>query len=113
MAEIALGYIRLDQSGNDHAGEERAIRALAARKGYPEPEVLVVDRDALMPTLLLVQAIRRVGASAVIAPTREHIWTARRGLTEEVALIVVAPEQMWERGHRWPPFGSSESGVGV
>lgn len=29
MAEIALGYIRLDQSGSDHAGEERAIRALA------------------------------------------------------------------------------------
>lgn len=113
MAEIALGYIRLDRSGSDHTAEERAIRALAERKGYPEPEVLVVDRDALMPTLLLVQAICRVGASAVIAPTREHIWTARRGLTEEVALIVVAPEQMWERGHRWPPFGSSESGVGV
>ncbi|MEU1996782.1 hypothetical protein ABZ511_20200 [Nocardia gamkensis] len=112
MAEIALGYIRLDQSGSDHAGEERAIRALAERRGYREPEVLVVDRDALMPTLLLVQAIRRVGASVVIAPTREHIWTARRGLTEEVTLIVVAPEQVWERGHRWAPFGSSESGVG-
>ncbi|MGW4327740.1 hypothetical protein ACWEKR_17795 [Nocardia sp. NPDC004573] len=113
MAEIALGYIRLDQSGNDYAGEERAIRALAERKGYPEPEVLVVDRDALMPTLLLVQSIRRIGATVVIAPTREHIWTARRGLTGEVALIVVVPEQMWERGHRWPPFGSSETGVGV
>ncbi|MCC3332580.1 hypothetical protein [Nocardia abscessus] len=111
MAEIALGYIRLDQSGSDHADEERAVRALAERKGYPDPEVLVVDRDALMPTLLLVQAVRRVGASVVIAPTREHIWVARRGLTEEVTVIVVVPEQVWERGHRWPPFGSPESGV--
>ncbi|MGY2056626.1 hypothetical protein ACW9HQ_17080 [Nocardia gipuzkoensis] len=77
MAEIALGYIRLDQSGSDHANEECAIRALAEQKGYPDPEVLVVDRDALMPMLILVQAIRRVGTSVVIAPTREHVWTAR------------------------------------
>jgi hypothetical protein len=111
MAEIALGYIRLDRSGSDHAGEERAIRALAERRGYPDPEVLVVDRDALMPTLLLMQAIRRVGASVVIAPTREHVWTSRRGLTEEVTLIVVAPEEIWERGHRWTPFGSPDGAV--
>ncbi|WP_454197910.1 hypothetical protein [Nocardia sp. Marseille-Q1738] len=111
MAEIAIGYIRLDQSGSDHAGEERAIRALARRKGYPEPEVLVVDRDVLMPTLLLAQAIRRVGASVVIAPTREHVWTARRGLTEVVTLIVVMPEEIWERGHRWVPFGPPARGV--
>ncbi|MEV6323660.1 hypothetical protein AB0M45_21070 [Nocardia sp. NPDC051787] len=69
----------------------------------------MVDRDALMPTLLLMQAIRRVGASVVIAPTREHVWTARRGLVERVTVIVVAPEEIWERGHRWAPFGSPET----
>ncbi|MEU2031414.1 hypothetical protein [Nocardia amamiensis] len=111
MAEIAIGYIRLDQSGSDHAGEERAIRALARQKGYPEPEVLIVDRDVLMSTLLLMQAIRRVGASIVIAPTRDHVWTARRGLTEVAALIFVAPEEIWQRGHRRAPFGPPPSGV--
>jgi hypothetical protein len=105
---IAVGYIRLDQTGIDCEREKQAIHDTALRHGYDLAEMLVVDRDIYIPTLLLMQTIRRCSATLVISPTQDHVWTTRRGLTEVCHLMVLAPEQIWQRGHRWATYGAVE-----
>ncbi|WP_225725248.1 MULTISPECIES: hypothetical protein [unclassified Nocardia] len=109
----AIGILRQDISGRHRRRDERIVEWLAQRWGYELPALLIVDDTELAPTLLLIEHIRAAAADAVIAPDREHIWPARRAVTELCDLILAGSEKTWSRGYHWPPFGYAEDELTV
>ncbi|WP_433761052.1 hypothetical protein [Nocardia sp. CA-135398] len=96
----AIGFVRWDISGSMVDHDVRAIRTCAARMGYELVSMKVGPHGD--PVARLLSAIARSGAHAVIVPSREHIWAARRAVTEICDLVVVTGDTVWERGHQWP-----------
>lgn len=104
---VAVGYIHEAHSGLSVETERAAIEARARSCRLELVELLVLPRDCYMPITHLYQAIAHRAATVVIVPTAEHVWTARRGLTEHVRVEVVAPSRTWARGTVWPsPVGA-------
>lgn len=100
--EIAVGFINESHSGVSVDMERAAIEARARDLKIELAETLVVPRTSYMPMLTLYQTIAARKAAVVIVPTSEHVWSGRRGLTEQVRVEIVSPPASWAQGTRWP-----------
>ncbi|MFE6923481.1 hypothetical protein ACFVAV_20825 [Nocardia sp. NPDC057663] len=69
---VAVGYLRMDVSGDARQRDQAAIRHLAYRWGYFVAWILLVDETASDPMTALVTAVGRYRADAVFAPSAKH-----------------------------------------
>ncbi|MFI9505623.1 hypothetical protein [Nocardia sp. NPDC052566] len=113
MNPSAIGFVRQDISGNGRFRDQAAIHELAQGWGFDLLPVIVVGAAVPAPDLMLLQHVVGYGAAAVIVPSREHIWSARRTITDYCDLIIASDEQTWKRGHQWPPLAFSPYPDGV
>ncbi|WP_406267047.1 hypothetical protein OH799_21595 [Nocardia sp. NBC_00881] len=99
----AIAFVRRDLSGSKTADDIHAIRRYARSHGYIIEALLTVrPGGALDPGLRLINAVHSHNAVAVLVPQLRHIQSTRRFITEICAVVSVAPEKTWPRGHRWP-----------
>lgn len=97
----AIAYLRADLSGSRMDDHEKAIGRYARAHGYQLVKVLRLRPGALDPNLRLINAVKRHDAVAVLVPQLSHLSAARCHITEICALVSVAREKTWPRGHRW------------
>ncbi|WP_280410783.1 hypothetical protein [Nocardia asiatica] len=99
---IAIGVLDLELSGRADRVHRDRISAAAERYGHTLHSIFEISPGTYMPVTATVMALREAAATVVIAPHIDHVWTARRALTEHASVIVLDPEQMWEHRRRWP-----------
>ncbi|WP_225732299.1 MULTISPECIES: hypothetical protein [unclassified Nocardia] len=104
MRDKAIGFLQQEISGEDQGRDEQLIRDTAALIGYGLVEIVAVNEDTFMPTVVVIQHLQQEEASAIIAPSADHVWRAGRAYTEFCDVIAADTGQVWARGHRWPPL---------
>ncbi|MFD0364134.1 hypothetical protein ACFQZZ_22040 [Nocardia sp. GCM10030253] len=77
MTVKAIGLLLLDASGPHLLRDERVITELADQHGYTLMRLITIAHDTFMPAVLIVTTAHNMGASAVIAPSIDHIKHAR------------------------------------
>ncbi|MDE1673836.1 hypothetical protein [Nocardia gipuzkoensis] len=99
---IAIGVLDLELSGRADGIHRERIRAAAKRHGHTLHSIFEISPATFMPVTATVGALHKAAATVVIAPHVDHVWTARRALTEQATVLVLDPEQIWEHRRRWP-----------
>ncbi|MFE7797202.1 hypothetical protein [Nocardia sp. NPDC057440] len=87
MTAKAIGVLLLDVSGPHLLRDERVITALANRHGYTLMRLVTIAHDTFMPTVLIVTTAHKMGASAIIAPSADHIQHNARAIAVVCDLI--------------------------
>ncbi|WP_406233871.1 hypothetical protein [Nocardia sp. NBC_01009] len=83
----AIGMLLLDVSGPHVLRDERVITELADQHGYTLMRLVTIAHDTFMPTVLIVTTAHNMGASAVIAPSADHIKHNARAIAVVCDLI--------------------------
>jgi len=99
---IAIGVLDRDMSGDRHETDRTTIRAAAEAAGHTLAMIVEISAETFMPTVVVLEQFHRHHAVVLIAPGIDHVWTARRALTEHAQVIVCEPYEIWPRGHRRP-----------
>lgn len=98
----AIGFVRQEHSGSRVNWDDRDIGHYAYAAGLELVRVLITPENAVDPIRLLLKAADDARAEVVIVPSLAHVDTAKRAVTELLALHIVDSGSTYKRGHRWP-----------
>ncbi|MGY2121721.1 hypothetical protein ACW9HJ_09745 [Nocardia gipuzkoensis] len=112
MKPKVVGYLRRDISGRRARRHELEIRALAKASGFDLARTLVAGPTAPASLEALLTVIGRVGAVAVITPSRGHLEDRTDAIMSVCGLITFDSRHIpsqgmehlaapWPLGPRW------------
>ncbi len=106
---IAVGYIRLDISGDSEEQHKVAIRELAAKWRYRIAWILLLDEYTDDPVDVLLQTVTKYTADAVFVPSARHFegCMVPEILVDRCNVVTVADKQTYARPLSPSEFRSS------
>ena len=93
----AIGYLRLDLSGDAMDWDIAQIRKLAMRYGYDLAEIVRLDGAGIHIVAALREVIRETDAEAVIMPNLAHLDDRPEELVRACDVITVRPTNTYAR----------------
>lgn len=93
---LAVAYVRRDISGRKQSWHETLMRGRAKRLGYNLDRTIAFSSATLDPIGQLLATLQRRHASAVIVPSLDHLDGDLRRIRDQVRLITVDPEAVFE-----------------
>ncbi|MEV6219873.1 hypothetical protein [Nocardia sp. NPDC051833] len=96
---VAIGYLRLDVSGDSEFIHRDAIEELAAKWGYDLVRTEEADEFSVFPVAVLINAARLDRAVAVFVPSARHFegCTVPDDLLAVCSVVTVADKQTYAR----------------
>ncbi|WP_280502024.1 hypothetical protein [Nocardia farcinica] len=109
MPRTAIGYLRHDcASPADLPKLRDLITRYAQAHGLHLASTFEAEPDHFMPLLVLLEQYHLAGAEVIIAPTAEHVWSARRAITLQADMAIAAPGEIYAKGIQWAPWTPNE-----
>ncbi|MFE7743356.1 hypothetical protein [Nocardia sp. NPDC057455] len=98
MKPKVVGYLRRDISGRRTRRHEMEIRALAKASNFDLARTLVAGPTAPASVEALLAVIGRVGAIAVITPSRDHLEDRADAIMSVCGLITLDSRHISSQG---------------